>query len=109
MGTGVDSRAVFESAPGLLLLLDPRLQIIEVSDAYAAATLTRREERALLELLTEGLTNRQIAERMFLAEKTVKNYVSRLLTKLGTERRTQAAVYASHLHPITDRYNQPGG
>ncbi|MCM6772401.1 response regulator transcription factor [Nocardia sp. CDC159] len=53
------------------------------------------QERTLLDLLGEGLTNRQIAERMFLAEKTVKNYVSRLLAKLGMERRTQAAVYAS--------------
>ncbi|MFE3756036.1 response regulator [Nocardia tengchongensis] len=60
------------------------------------------QERKLLDLLGEGLTNRQIAERMFLAEKTVKNYVSRLLAKLGMERRTQAAVYASKLrgdHP----------
>ena len=54
-------------------------------------------ERTLLELLSEGLTNRQIATRMFLAEKTVKNYVSRLLAKLGMERRTQAAVFASKL------------
>jgi two-component system response regulator DevR len=48
-------------------------------------------------LLGEGLTNRQIAERMHLAEKTVKNYVSRLLAKLGMERRTQAGIYASQL------------
>ena len=54
-------------------------------------------ERTLLGLLSEGLTNRQIATRMFLAEKTVKNYVSRLLAKLGMERRTQAAVFASKL------------
>ncbi|MGY4784669.1 response regulator transcription factor [Rhodococcus opacus] len=57
------------------------------------------QERTLLELLGEGLTNRQIAERMFLAEKTIKNYVSRLLTKLGVERRTQAAVLAAKLPP----------
>lgn len=55
------------------------------------------QERTLLDLIGEGLTNRQIAERMFLAEKTVKNYVSRLLAKLGMQRRTQAAVYASRL------------
>jgi len=55
------------------------------------------QERVLLDLLGEGLTNRQIAARMFLAEKTVKNYVSRLLAKLGMERRTQAAVFASKL------------
>ncbi|WP_327098085.1 response regulator transcription factor [Nocardia vinacea] len=62
------------------------------------ATLTE-QERTLLELLGEGLTNRQIAGRMFLAEKTVKNYVSRLLTKLGVERRTQAAVLVTKLNP----------
>jgi two-component system, NarL family, response regulator DevR len=55
------------------------------------------QERALLGLIGEGLTNRQIAERMFLAEKTVKNYVSRLLAKLGMERRTQAAVLVTKL------------
>ncbi|RJQ78861.1 response regulator [Amycolatopsis panacis] len=55
------------------------------------------QERTLLELIGEGLTNRQISERMFLAEKTVKNYVSRLLTKLGMERRTQAAVLVTQL------------
>jgi two-component system response regulator DevR len=56
------------------------------------------QERTLLDLIGEGLTNRQIAERMYLAEKTVKNYVSRLLAKLGMERRTQAAVLATQLH-----------
>jgi len=60
------------------------------------ADLTQQELR-LLELIAEGLTNRQIGERMFLAEKTVKNYVSAILAKLGLERRTQAAVLASKL------------
>ena len=60
------------------------------------ATLTD-QERKILALIAEGLTNRQIGERMFLAEKTVKNYVSSLLAKLGLERRTQAAVLASKL------------
>jgi two-component system, NarL family, response regulator DevR len=55
------------------------------------------QERVLLDLIGEGLTNRQIAERMFLAEKTVKNYVSRVLGKLGMQRRTQAAVLATEL------------
>lgn len=55
------------------------------------------QERTLLELLGEGLTNKQIADRMFLAEKTVKNYVSRLLSKLGMERRTQAAVFVTKM------------
>lgn len=55
------------------------------------------QERNILELIAEGLTNRQIAGRVHLAEKTVKNYVSNLLAKLGMERRTQAAVYAARL------------
>jgi two-component system, NarL family, response regulator DevR len=55
------------------------------------------QERTLLGLLSQGLTNKQIADRMFLAEKTEKNYVSRLLAKLGMERRTQAAVFATEL------------
>ncbi|ODQ93850.1 hypoxia response regulator transcription factor DosR/DevR [Mycolicibacterium holsaticum] len=55
------------------------------------------QERVLLNLLGEGLTNKEIAARMFLAEKTVKNYVSRLLAKLGMQRRTQAAVFVSKL------------
>jgi DNA-binding NarL/FixJ family response regulator len=55
------------------------------------------QERRILALVAEGLTNRQIAERMYLAEKTVKNYVSSLLAKLGLERRTQAAVLAAKL------------
>jgi DNA-binding NarL/FixJ family response regulator len=50
------------------------------------------QERRILDLIGEGLTNRQIGERMFLAEKTVKNYVSSLLAKLGLQRRTQAAI-----------------
>jgi two-component system response regulator DevR len=57
------------------------------------ASLTAQEQR-VLDLIGEGLTNRQIAERMFLAEKTAKNYVSSLLAKLGLERRSQAAVVA---------------
>jgi DNA-binding NarL/FixJ family response regulator len=55
------------------------------------------QERRILELLAEGMSNRQIAETMFLAEKTVKNYVSNLLAKLGFSRRTEAAVFASRL------------
>src|SRR3954453_13853843 len=55
------------------------------------------QERRILALVAEGLTNREIAGRMFLSEKTIKNYVSSLLAKLGMERRTQAAVLASKL------------
>jgi DNA-binding NarL/FixJ family response regulator len=52
------------------------------------------QEQKILDLIAEGLTNRQIAERMYLSEKTVKNYVSNMLSKLGMSRRTEAAVYA---------------
>ncbi|MEV6156615.1 response regulator transcription factor [Nonomuraea sp. NPDC052129] len=55
------------------------------------------QERHILDLIGEGLTNRQIGERMFLAEKTVKNYVSNLLSKLDMQRRTQAAALAARL------------
>lgn len=62
------------------------------------------QENAILGHLADGLTNRQIAEQMFLAEKTVKNYVSNLLAKLGMHHRTQAAVYAARL---AERRSQP--
>ena len=56
------------------------------------------QERKILDLLAEGMTNREIADRMYLAEKTVKNYVSNLLSKMGMQRRTEAAVYAARLN-----------
>jgi DNA-binding NarL/FixJ family response regulator len=66
----------------------------EVNEELSALT---EQERKILALIAEGLTNRQIGERLFLAEKTVKNYVSSILAKLGLERRTQAAVLAAKL------------
>jgi two-component system response regulator DevR len=82
-------------------LLDPAVtqQVLDrlrrgPEEDKALAPLTDQERR-ILELIGEGMTNRQIAEAMFLAEKTVKNYVSSLLAKLGLERRTQAAVFAT--------------
>jgi two-component system response regulator DevR len=73
-------------------------RVVERASAASgpADTLSLRE-RQILELIAEGLTNRQIGERLDLAEKTVKNYVSGLLAKLGMERRTQAAVYGATL------------
>ncbi|MET0326224.1 MAG: response regulator transcription factor [Ilumatobacteraceae bacterium] len=62
------------------------------------ARLTRQEHQ-VLEQLAEGLTNRQIADRLFLAEKTIKNYVTSVLSKLGMTRRTEAAVYAAQHLP----------
>ncbi|HEY3903940.1 MAG TPA: response regulator transcription factor [Streptosporangiaceae bacterium] len=84
-------------------LLDPRAasRVMQrmrdqasAEDPLAALT---GQERKILGLIGEGLTNRQIGERMFLAEKTVKNYVSALFSKLGMERRTQAAAYAARV------------
>jgi DNA-binding NarL/FixJ family response regulator len=56
------------------------------------------QERRILDLIGEGMTNRGIGERLHLAEKTIKNYVSSLLSKLGMERRSQAAAYVARLH-----------
>jgi DNA-binding NarL/FixJ family response regulator len=87
-------------------MLDPAVtaQVLErlrrgPEEDPALASLTEQERR-ILALIADGLTNRQIAAEMYLAEKTVKNYVSSLLAKLGFERRTQAAVFATkHLNP----------
>ena len=64
------------------------------------------QERRILEHIAAGLTNRQIGEEMFLAEKTVKNYVTSVLAKLGMERRTQAAVFAA-THEGGTKRDQP--
>jgi DNA-binding NarL/FixJ family response regulator len=87
-------------------LLDPSVtaQVLDRLRAPAAADelgdLTE-QERKILDLIADGLTNRQIAEQVHLAEKTVKNYVSNILAKLGMERRTQAAVFAAGLRDRT--------
>ena len=62
-----------------------------------------KQEREVLLLIAEGLSNKQIGERMFLAEKTIKNYVTSLLSKMGMARRTEAAVYAAkHMNTEPD-------
>ncbi len=66
------------------------------------ASLSPRE-RDILALIGDGLTNREIGRKLYLSEKTVKNHISRLLAKLGVQRRVQAAVLASHLEqPLRD-------
>lgn len=80
----------------------------DAADKGPLADLNERE-RTLIDLIGEGLTNRQVAKRMFLAEKTVKNYVSRLLTKLDMERRTQVAVYATELRTTNGTTATSGG
>jgi two-component system response regulator DevR len=81
--------------PGVTAAVLERLRNPEEEDERLGRL--TEQERRILDLIAEGLTNRQIAERVHLAEKTVKNYVSNLLAKLGMERRTQAAVYAAKL------------
>jgi len=75
-----------------------RRVVESASSARGAEVELSVRERQVLELIAEGMTNRQIGETLELAEKTVKNYVSGLLAKLGMERRTQAAVYGAQLH-----------
>ena len=98
---GADLVSAVRPYPPSRSLLDPyasRPAMVRLRDRGASedlvATLTGQEKR-VLELVGEGLTNRQIAERMFLAEKTAKNYVSSLLAKLGMHRRTEAAAFAA--------------
>jgi two-component system response regulator DevR len=84
-------------------LLDPSVtarvlnRIREGKQEDARLASLNAQERKILILIAEGLTNRQIGERLFLAEKTVKNNVSSLLAKLGMQRRTQAAVFGANL------------
>ena len=101
---GVDLVDVVRKVADGQSLLDPsvtqrvleRIRSGEGSEPVELQALTPQERR-ILELITEGMTNRQIGEQLFLAEKTVKNYVTSVLNKLGMQRRTQAAVFASKL------------
>jgi len=86
-GSLLDPRAASVVMERMRRGVEPQGPLAELSD----------REREVLQLIGEGLTNRQIGDRLFLAEKTVKNYVSHLLAKLGLERRTQAAVFATEL------------
>ena len=87
IGTGRAKRLAHSRAPEPL----PHAN----DDPLAALT---PQESKILTLIGEGLTNRQIAERLFLVEKTVRNHVTRMLAKLGVERRTQAALLAARIH-----------
>jgi two-component system response regulator DevR len=81
--------------PAVIAQVMERVRVGSPTDTRLAALTDR--EREVLDLISDGLTNRQIGERLFLAEKTVKNYVSGLLGKLGMERRTQAAVFGAEV------------
>ena len=100
---GTDLLDKFRMAASGQSLLDPSLTQRVLDRIHAGPQQDARlssltaQERRILDLIAEGRTNRQIAEAMYLAEKTVKNYVSNLLAKLGMERRTQAATFAARL------------
>jgi DNA-binding NarL/FixJ family response regulator len=91
--------AIRQVADGEMLLTNDQIERArerlrrQITEDIRLESLSAQESR-ILELLSEGLSNREIAEVMFLAEKTVKNYVSNLLAKLGFQRRTEAALFA---------------
>jgi two-component system, NarL family, response regulator DevR len=87
--------------PSVAVRVIDRMRNGQAAGPAELASLTPQEKK-ILSLIAEGLTNRQIGERMYLAEKTVKNHVTNVLAKLGVERRTQAAVLASKLRQQDD-------
>ena len=105
---GTDLVGAVRTVAGGQSLLDPRTtaQVLErmrsAAEQKGPVAGLSEQERTVLALIGEGLTNREIGERMFLAEKTVKNYVSHLLAKLGMQRRTQAAILATELRRTGD-------
>ncbi|MDJ0396478.1 LuxR C-terminal-related transcriptional regulator [Rhodococcus sp. G-MC3] len=102
LGLGLDvvgEAGTVSNALARISALRPDVTVLDIGLPDTSGPLfgLTEHERTILGLIGEGLTNRQIAERMFLAEKTVKNKVSRLLAELGMDRRTQAALLASKL------------
>ncbi|MFD7451949.1 response regulator [Kitasatospora sp. NPDC059827] len=94
--TVASGRSMLDPGAATRLLNRLRSDAEPARPVTAGPALTAREQEVLA-LIGEGLTNRQIGERLYLAEKTVKNHVSRLLAKLGVERRVQAALIATEL------------
>ena len=86
-GTALDPILADNALAQMRTRVEPDPLLLRLSD----------QERHILELIASGLTNRQIAEKMFLGEKTVRNYVSHVLAKLGMHRRSEAAAYAARL------------
>jgi two-component system, NarL family, response regulator DevR len=100
--TGMDLVGAVRTVAAGGSLLDPKLTAavmtrLRMGDRGDPLSSLTAQERRILDLVGDGLTNRKIGEQMFLAEKTVKNYVSSLMSKLGVERRVQAAVLVSGL------------
>ncbi|HET9896084.1 MAG TPA: response regulator transcription factor [Streptosporangiaceae bacterium] len=109
---GVDLVGAVRKVASGASLIDPRAASLvmrrlrdQAATAEQLAGLTAQERR-ILALIGEGRTNREIGERMHLAEKTIKNYVSALLSKLGMERRTQAAAFAARM--LDNDFDRPG-
>ncbi|MFD8754439.1 response regulator [Kitasatospora sp. NPDC059577] len=95
--------------PGAATRLMARLRGDAVTEQRSDLPQLTEREREVLALVGEGLTNRQIGQRLYLAEKTVKNHISRLLAKLGVERRVQAALIATQtLGPHGQPTGRPG-
>jgi two-component system response regulator DevR len=100
--TGTDLVGAVRTVAAGGSLLDPKMTAavmdrLRTGDREDPLVRLTPQERRILDLIGEGLTNRQVGERLFLAEKTVKNYVSSLMAKLGVERRVQAAVLVNEL------------
>jgi two-component system response regulator DevR len=106
---GVDFVSAVRSVAAGQSLLDPKLtskvfeRLRDRSSQDERLRLLTDQERRILALIAEGKTNRRIAEELFLAEKTVKNYVSNMLAKMGMSGRTEAAVYAVRHLPVGDQ------
>ncbi|HVM53016.1 MAG TPA: response regulator transcription factor [Acidimicrobiales bacterium] len=108
---GTDLIDAIRTVAGGGSLLDPQttarvLDRLRADPADELSVLTPQERR-IFELIGEGMTNRQIGEAMFLAEKTVKNYVSNLFTKMGMSRRTEVAAYAARMAERRNRDQGP--
>lgn len=110
---GSDLVGAIRTVAGGDSLLDPRStarilrRIREDAEREDPLAVLSDQERRVFELIGEGMTNRQIGDSIFLSEKTVKNYVSGILSKLDMQRRTQAAVYAARLKSEDTRGRRP--
>jgi DNA-binding NarL/FixJ family response regulator len=102
-GTALVSAVLTVAAGGTVFQVEVPATVRRTPSGTDRLALLTEQERTVLRLIGEGLTNRQIGERMGLAEKTVKNYTSHLLAKLGLERRTQAAILATELRDRSQR------
>ncbi|MFI6355338.1 response regulator [Streptomyces sp. NPDC050743] len=97
--TVASGQSMLDPATTARLMRSLRTDPAQTSSVPAELASLSPRERDILALIGDGLTNREIGKRLYLSEKTVKNHISRMLAKLGVQRRVQAAVLASHLEP----------